>query len=94
MVLSGNKHKVTWIDGLCIFNEIDVKGREPLCLLGHQIHFALYNINSRPSLLICASGSIGPDSFLDDLLKNLAEHFANHIDDSFIILFFVIDDDN
>ena len=44
--------------------------------------------------MICSSGSIGPDGFLDDLLKNLAEHFANHIDDSFIILFFAIDDDN
>lgn len=44
--------------------------------------------------LIYSSGSISPYGFYDDLLKNLAEHFANHIDDSFVILFFIIDDDN
>ena len=83
-----------WIDGLCIFNEIDVKGRERLCLIGHQIHFGIHNINSRPNLLICSSGSIDPHGFFDALLKNLAEHFVNHFDDSVVILFFVIDDDN
>ena len=35
-----------WIDGLCIFNETDVKGRERLCLIGHQTHFGIHNINS------------------------------------------------
>ena len=71
-----------------------LRARECRCLLRHQIHFGSPNINSRLDLLICSSGSIGSYGFKYDLLKKLAEYFANHIDDSFVIIFFVIDDHN